>query len=230
MQQLTLNIQLRDTASFANFYVNEANRLAFSQVQGFLEQNTELMLYLWSAPQQGRTHLLQASCHAALAKGFSSVYIPLKDKKNFSVELLQGLENIKLICLDDLEAIAGDKAWEEALFHLYNRCQAQKNYVLMAANCAPHELHYQLPDLQSRLAAVTVFRLSSLGEVDKLSALQLRAEQRGLVLSIQVGKFLLQHWPRDNNALFAALDKLDQASLASQRQLTIPFVKEVLGL
>jgi DnaA family protein len=58
----------------------------------------------------------------------------------------------------------------------------------------------------------------------------MRAERRGMILNEDVGKFILTHCPRHMSTLFAALDALDKMSLAAQRKLTIPFVKEVLQI
>jgi DnaA family protein len=58
--------------------------------------------------------------------------------------------------------------------------------------------------------------------------LQLRARQRGFELPDDVAHYLLRRAPRDPASLFALLDRLDYASLAAQRKLTIPFVRELL--
>jgi DnaA family protein len=42
-------------------------------------------------------------------------------------------------------------------------------------------------------------------------------------------RWLLSHLPRDPHTLIAALDRLDQASLAEQRRLTLPFAQQVVG-
>jgi DnaA family protein len=46
----------------------------------------------------------------------------------------------------------------------------------------------------------------------------------------ETASYLLRRLPRDMPALFDLLDQLDEASLAAQRKLTVPFVKSVLGL
>ncbi|MCG8099354.1 MAG: DnaA regulatory inactivator Hda, partial [Candidatus Thiodiazotropha taylori] len=46
----------------------------------------------------------------------------------------------------------------------------------------------------------------------------------------ETAQFLLQRTPRDIHFLTILLDRLDQASLAAQRKLTIPFVREALKL
>jgi DnaA family protein len=44
-----------------------------------------------------------------------------------------------------------------------------------------------------------------------------------------VAHYLLQRHARDLTALFGLLERLDRASLAAQRRLTVPFVREVAG-
>ena len=41
----------------------------------------------------------------------------------------------------------------------------------------------------------------------------------------EVANYLLTRFPRDTHSLFALLDKLDSATLAAQRRLTIPFLR-----
>ncbi|MGW8310551.1 MAG: HdaA/DnaA family protein, partial [Thiogranum sp.] len=57
-----------------------------------------------------------------------------------------------------------------------------------------------------------------------------RAEQRGFELPEDTGRYLLRRLPRDLPALMKLLERLDTASLAAQRKLTVPFVKSVLEL
>ena len=58
--------------------------------------------------------------------------------------------------------------------------------------------------------------------------MQLRAGLRGFELPEDVGRFLLKRLDREMRTLFD--DRLDRASISAQRKLTIPFVKEALGL
>lgn len=230
MQQLLLNIQLRNQANFNNFYISAANQGTLQYLQNFFHQSAERSLYLWSAPQQGRSHLLQACCDLAAQKNLLAIYLSLKNPSSLSIEVLQNLEHYDVVCLDDIDTISGHSVWEEALFHLYNRLQTQQRYLLLTADCAPRQLKLTLPDLKSRLAAAAVFHLYTLSDAEKLALLQLHATQRGLNLPIVVGRFLLNHWPRDTKALLMALDQLDHAALTAKHGLTVPFVKAVLKL
>ncbi|MCY1271419.1 DnaA regulatory inactivator Hda [compost metagenome] len=229
--QLPLGVRLRDDATFANYYPG-ANAAALGYVERLCEADagwTESLIYLWGGEGVGRSHLLQAACLRFEQRGEQAVYLPLGEVADHGPELLDNLEQCELVCLDDLQAVAGRDDWEEALFHLFNRLRDSGRRLLLAASAAPRELGVRLPDLQSRLSLALVFQLQSLSDEDKLRALQLRASRRGLHLTDEVGRFILTRGARSMSALFELLDRLDQASLQAQRKLTIPFLKEVLG-
>ncbi|MWV13222.1 DnaA regulatory inactivator Hda [Pseudomonas sp. R-28-1W-6] len=229
--QLPLGVRLRDDATFANYYPG-ANAAALGYVERLCEADagwTESLIYLWGSDGVGRSHLLQAACLRFEQRGESVVYLPLAEVADYGPELLDNLEQCELVCLDDLEAVAGRPEWEEALFHLFNRLRDSGRRLLIAAAAAPRELPIGLADLQSRLTLALVFQLHALSDEDKLRALQLRASRRGLHLTDEVGRFILNRGERSMSALFELLERLDQASLQAQRKLTIPFLKEVLG-
>lgn len=229
IDQLPLNIQLRDDATLNSFYPGE-NLEALNAIRQFSQGLGEPFLYLWGQLGVGRTHLLQAACQAAGELGVSAVYIPLQAPLDPSAAILQGVEEIPLVCIDNIHTIAGNRVWEEALFHLFNRIRAQQGHLLVAADVSPIHLQVSLPDLKSRLASGVVYQLHRLSDEEKLSALQLRARCRGLIINSTVGQFLLNRCSRNLSELFLTLEKLDNASLAEQRRLTIPFVKHVLNL
>ncbi|MFI8481514.1 DnaA regulatory inactivator Hda [Pseudomonas sp. NPDC078700] len=229
--QLPLGVRLRDDATFANFYPG-ANAAALGYVERLCEADagwTESLIYLWGAHGVGRSHLMQAACLKFEQRDELAVYLPLADVAIHGIALLDNLERCELVCLDDLETVAGQPVWEEALFHLFNRLRDSGRKLLLSANTSPRELKIKLPDLKSRLTLALVFQLQGLSDEDKLRALQLRASRRGLHMSEEVGRFILTRGERSMNALFDLLEQLDQASLQAQRKLTIPFLKETLG-
>jgi DnaA family protein len=229
--QLPLGVRLRDDATFANYYPG-ANAAALGYVERLCEADagwTESLMYLWGGEGVGRSHLLQAACLRVEQRSEQAVYLPLAEVVEYGPALLDNLEQCELVCLDDLDAVAGRSDWEEALFHLFNRLRDSGRRLLVAASKSPRELAIRLPDLQSRMTLALVFQLHSLSDEDKLRALQLRASRRGLHMSDEVGRFILTRGERSMSALFELLERLDQASLQAQRKLTVPFLKETLG-
>src|SRR5690606_24248638 len=56
-----------------------------------------------------------------------------------------------------------------------------------------------------------------------------RARRRGWALEEPALEWLLRRVGRDLGGLTALLDRLDRASLAAQRRITVPFLRQVLG-
>lgn len=227
--QLTLGLSLKDEATFANFHSGK-NAEIVAELKRTASGQGERVIYLCETRGQGASHLLKASCHYAHQFGHPSVYLPLAQLISLSPEVLNGLESLMLVCIDDLQVAAGRPEWEEAIFHLYNRLYDAGGSIIIAANDLPKALALQLPDLVSRLSWGMVYQLHALTDLEKLAVLITRAHDRGIVLSEEVGKYMLTHCPRNMGTLFAALDVLDKASLAAKRRLTVPFVKEVLEI
>ncbi len=228
--QLTLGVSLQDTATFANYFVGANIQLIETLRHVCQSEQGERMIYYYGASGLGRTHLMQACCHAAHRAGLSVVYLPLQDMVSLSPIVFEGIETRKLICIDDVQCIAGKRDWEEVFFHAYNRIQQAGGTLLVTANLPPKGLQFIMPDVASRLAAGVIFQLQPLSDDEKLQMLVMRATLRGMVLPEEVGRFILTHCPRHLATLCAALDVLDRMSLAAQRRLTIPFVKQVLQI
>lgn len=240
-EQIPLRFGWRDGLSFNNYFVSdsvgasfgdgtEGNAEAVHHVQRAAagEVGAEQFLFLWGSSSVGKSHLLQAACQYAAENQCAVAYLPMAELIDLSAEIFDGLEQMSMVCLDDAQLIAGKPEWEEALFHFYNRVRDAGGSLLVTANAAPSALKVGLPDLQSRLSWGPVLRLNELDDADKVSALQLRAKGRGFELPDEVAQFLMRRTARDMASLFVLLDKLDEASLAQQRKLTIPFVRNLL--
>lgn len=219
-QQIPLRIGLRDSATFANFHPGPNAAVVHA-----LQLAHEPFIYLGGPLGCGRSHLLQAACHAVSEAGGLAAYLPLEECMAMSPQMLEGMEQMALLALDDVERLAGNREWEQALFHLYNRMRDAGHRMIVAGNAAPAALGITLPDLLSRLGWGPVYQLQTLNDSEKAAALRMRARQRGMDLSGEVADYLLHHASRDMHDLFALLERLDEGSLAAQRKLTIPFVR-----
>jgi DnaA family protein len=227
-RQLPLGLSLPDSATFANFLPGP-NVQAVAAVEQCATGTGERFVYLWGGSGTGKTHLLQAACQRAGANGDPSAYVPLSRWSELSVAVLEGLHDLALVCLDDIQTVAGRHNWEEGLFHFFNRWRDGGGRLVVAATSRAPDLDLLLPDLKSRLSWGLTYSLRFLDDEQKIHALQLRARARGFDLADDVGRYLLRHFPRDMTALFSILDHLDDASLIAQRRLTIPFIKSVLA-
>ncbi|MGB5472592.1 MAG: DnaA regulatory inactivator Hda [Gammaproteobacteria bacterium] len=227
--QLPLGLALRDSARFESFFGVQNGELV-TILQQAATGTGETLVYLAGADGLGKTHLLQAASRHATQAGRSSTYLPLAARAELAPEVLAGLEQMDLVCLDDIQAIAGDAPWERGVFDLFNRVRAAGGTLLVAGQQRPDRTGFALPDLVSRLAWGVTYVLKPLAEADVLAALDWRARSRGLELPDVTARFLIKRLPRDLPTVFDLLDRLDEASMVEQRRLTVPFVKAVLGL
>jgi len=235
VKQLALGVKLRADAVFASFWPGPN-----SEIVATLRTPSTVPLWLWGASGSGKTHLLQAVCAAAgeVASGETAsgapdaaspaAYFPLAAPRELPPDSLAGFERARVLCVDDLDAVAGDLAWESALFRLFNEASELGTRLIFAAASAPRRLDWRLGDWGSRAAACVVYQLRELDDDGRIEALRLRAAQRGLQLPYETSEYLLKRMPRDMHSLFAVLDRLDEASLVAQRRLTIPFIRDAL--
>ncbi len=233
-KQLSLGVSLRDDATFDNFFVSgDANTLALNALQDLAAKiasgSGQELVVIWGARAAGLSHLLQAVCHA-VGPEVAVQYLPMADVRGYAAEeLCDGLEHMDLVCLDGIEHVCGNRQWEQAIFHLYNRLKDGGKSLLLASHTSPPSLPVLLADLKSRILGCTIYHIESLSDESKIQALSMRAAARGMQLPEDVANYILKRSARDMVGLFAILDQLDDASLQEQRRLTIPFVKETLG-
>lgn len=234
--QLLFNFPLDAEATFSHFLCeNEQQQQPLLALEQACEQAIQPQLFapdslvLWGAAGCGLSHLLQAVVHRAQALQVATQYLPLRELLPYpAAAVCEDIERAPLVCLDDLDAIAGHLEWETALFHVYNRIKDARHTLIMASHTPLPQLPWALPDLRSRLLSGMVFRIPLLDDSAKIQALMLRAHARGFDLPAEAAKYLVTHTQRSLPHLFMLLNKLDYASLQQQRKITVPFVKALL--
>lgn len=226
-RQLALNVHLRDDATLENYLPLGTSELLLQSLQAQLLPRGEPTIFVHGPADSGRTHLLQAACHLA---GAEAQYLPLTELQSYPpADILQSIETLKLVCLDDLQAVLGQADWERELFHLFNRARDNQCRLLVSADAAPRALQVNLADLRSRLEWGIVYRLPTVTDEQREQLIMFRAARRGLALAPEVASYIVSRASRSMDSLLELLDTLDKASLAQQRSLSIPFVKATLG-
>ena len=226
--QLVLGVQLPQSATLEAF-VGETNAAVKAAAAAVADGRSE-RLFLHGPEATGKTHLLQGVCRAAGDAGARSVYVPLDQIGRDAEPLLAGLDDMECVCIDEVSAIASHRDAEIALLSLSEGLRQRGGRLLLADALPPADIGLALPDLSSRLGWGGVMAMAAPDDADKQAMLIHRAAQRGMELPTATARWLLRHGPRDVRSLMATLDTLDEASLAEQRRLTIPFVKRALAV
>ena len=202
------------------------NEEVFAAFNGWLNGDTDKsVLFLHGVAGSGRSHLLQAACCFVSEKERPSIYVPAGEP-DISGEFISQLDPEPTVCIDDFDQVVGDVHWEEAVLEVHERLLSSNGRLLLAALQPPRALGLTLPDLATRLAAGGVYRIRPLTERELPRAMQLRARRRGLELPDEVVEYLLRRVPRNSEAIFDLLDRVDEAAFAKKRRLTVPFIRE----
>lgn len=229
-QQLALGLHLNHQSTLSDFCWGK-NVLLKQQLELSLQQFGERFLYVWGDSGCGKSHLLQGSCQWMSHHNKTAAFVPLTLLKEWGPQSIEGIEENALIAIDDIDSIATDKAWEEALLHLYNRVRDNgRTILLMAGTKAPGMFNIQLADLHSRLVWGLVFQIYELSDELKITTLQNYAHKCGFRLTNRVALFLINRCARNMHDLYSILKRLDEASLEAQRKITIPFIKSILSI
>lgn len=226
-QQLPLHFEFRANQTFNDFFPG-INQEIVTHLQQCIAGVGEQQVFLWGKPGQGKTHLLQACCHQAQSQNLSSFYFDLSNARLPDPLMLSGLDEYDVVCFDNIEHIAGNPDWELAFFNFFNQHRDSGHKLIVSASSAPGDIGIQLPDLKTRLNWGLTLKIQSLADNERIAALIFKADQMGFEIAPQVGRFLLTHYDRDLASLWTLLKKLDKASLAAKRKLTLPFLKQIL--
>jgi DnaA family protein len=223
-EQLTFDLAPQEPPSFANFLPG-SNAEAIAALKRCADATlAESVIELWGIDGAGKTHLARATVAMAQSLGRSAAFV--SDPGMLSAHDPERLAAAHtLIAVDHVGA--ADASAQGRLFTLFNALAAQGGR-LIAVGDAPPLLLSLREDLRTRLSWGLVYEIRPLSDADKPAALAAYAKRRGIRLPHDVIDYLLAHGRRDMGALLAALAALDKVSLATQRPITVPFVRDWL--
>ncbi len=177
-------------------------------IGGQFQGNSPKVVYLWGVSGSGKSHFLSSlATSLGIAIGFTSA------------------DTHQKMILDNVEQL-NDTAQIQLFNAINERALLANSVVVVAGGVAPRDLPLR-PELTSRLGSGLVFQLHPLTDTDKTAALNAHAKARGFTLREDVAVYLLRHSRRDMASLIAMLDALDQYSLETGREITLPLLKQM---
>ncbi len=221
-QQLTFPWSKPSRASFNHFFMEDIN----SGVKDALLKLDDLFLY--GIHETGKSFLLQSICNYYASNKKSALYIPIKEVKVYGTNFLDSLENLDLICIDDIDLIAGDNEWEIAIFNLINSCLISECRLIFASHLNPSTINFNLIDLISRIKKVDHIEIFPVSSNKIPEAIKFVADLRSINLGDKEIKYLTTHSKRNMSDLVNIINKLDNLSLQLKRKITIPLIKQLI--
>ena len=228
--QLCFNLACRVSYQLDR-YIGQGNAQLVESLQSCIHARNSLAWYIFmsGAPQYGKTYLLKACCHDVIQQGRSPIYIDLSEHYRLSPDICIGLDQVDLVCIDNLHAVIGNAAWEEALFDLYNRLAVKKTPLIVSAHCISRLLEVRLIDLQTRLSQGLEFVLEDLSDDELLQLMQEKAREKGYVLPEKIAFFILQHCERTPGYVVEIIEEISRSAFSSKQSLNLSFIKSLVN-
>ena len=220
VEQLTFELAGAPPATFANFVAGRNAEAVDTLARLAQHDARETGLVVWGASGAGKTHLLKAAVALALEHGREAQFL---DDPSRVDDAPRGRD--AFVAVDVIDR--ADEAAQRRLFTLYNVLAAQGGQLVAAASVPPASMSLR-DDLRTRLGWGLVIEIVPLADADKPEALAAFAQARGFRLAPDAIAYLLAHGRRDMASLVRTLTALDQHSLALQRPITVPLIREWL--
>ena len=225
-RQLALQIQINERASLNNFFVSKNNNKTLQILKNILlGSDNGIQVFIDDLGSNGKSYLLQAICNDFSNSNNSSIYIPMQEAINLDPSILEGVSELNLICIDDVDLINKRREWEIALFNLINECYEKDCFLLLSGSINKLEA---IPDLVSRIKKMETLRLEAINDDELLEATQAISKNLNIEISDKNMNYLINNSKRDIKTIFRTLSQLEKESLERKKSIGLSLIKEVI--
>jgi len=224
-RQLALQIQINERASLNNFFVSKNNNKTFQILKDLLNSNKGAQIFIDDLGSNGKSYLLQAICNDFSKSNNSSIYIPMEEAINLDPSILEGVSELNLICIDDVDLINNRREWEIALFNLINECYEKECFLLLSGSINKLEA---IPDLVKKKKKMETLRLEAINDDELLEATQAISKNLNIEISDKNMNYLINNSKRDIKTIFRTLSQLERESLERKKSIGLNLIKEVI--
>ncbi|MFH0981964.1 MAG: chromosomal replication initiator protein DnaA [Planctomycetota bacterium] len=227
---------------FENFVTGPCNRLAHAAAVAVSGAPGKAYnpFFLHGAVGLGKTHLLQAVCHAVRQREPEqrTLYISCETFTNHYYEAVQKgalnqfryrYRHVDVLVIDDIQLLAERERSQEEFFHTFNTLYQAQHQIIVCADCCPAEI----PSMQERL--ISRFNSGLVALVDRpcletrMAIIRKKAELRCIEVPESVVKLIASRIETNIRELEGALVKVDALSQAHNGKMTLELAQEALG-
>lgn len=210
-------------STFENF-IPLKNEAIFTSLKEFSHQFT----HLTGGNLSGKTHLLQAWVRLAQANNKKSIYI--EASSDDSVNLRDISNKFDFIAIDNIERLNGLQ--QVLLFDLFNAIKLNNLnvFLLTSSKNSLDKITTLREDLKTRLMSGLTLDLKALNDDEIKEVISIHVNQQGIKLGSLEINFLINHCRRNIGLLITAIHKIADHAVLENRNITIPFIKTIVGI
>ncbi len=205
--------------TFDSFIVGSSNRLAHAAALGVAENpgHSYNPLFIYGGVGLGKTHLLQAIGHVALAKNIRVLYVSAEQftnefitaiKQKKTEEFRNKFRSVDMLLIDDIQFISGKEQTEESFFHTFNELHNANRQIAITSNHPPKAMSRLEDRLRSRFEWGLIADIQPPDFETRLAILQARAEQEGADIASDVLELIAQQAKQNIRELEGSLNRI----------------------
>jgi chromosomal replication initiator protein len=243
---LSLKNGLNPNYEFSSFVVGKSNRLAHAASLAVAETPGEAYnpLFIWGETGLGKTHLMHAICHYALAKrnGLKAAYVSSEKFLNEFIQSIQTRQTaafkskyrgVDVLLIDDIQFLGEKHSSQEEFFHTFNSLLEDRKQIVICSDRSPMQMNID-DRLRSRFNFGLVTDIQPPDLETRIAILQKKAERRSYDIPPEIIDFLAHRIPSNIRELEGALNRVISCSELSSEPITIEtttnWLKDVLKM
>jgi chromosomal replication initiation ATPase DnaA len=215
-EQLAFDLPVVTTFGRDDFFISAANTAAVEAIETWLDWPLN-KLVLVGPEGSGKSHLAQIWAELSEAVVYEATGV-------WDVDVVDGP-----VCIENVHAIAGQRDFEEKLFHLHNIQAEQGRPLLMTGQGAPSAWPFVLPDLASRVQGSHLVQLGAPDDTLLAAVLLKQWADRQLQVEPGVVDYILRYGERSLAGMRRLTARLDQISLQRKKPVGQGMVREVIA-
>ena len=210
---------LNSRYTFDTFVVGSGNRLAHAATQAVAEHPAHRYnpLFIYGGVGLGKTHLLHAIGHAALARGLKVLAV---SSEKFTNDLINAIRthstdefraiyrDADLLLVDDIHFIAGKESTQEEFFHTFNAVHGDDGQIVLTSDRPPQSIGTLEDRLRSRFQWGLQVDIEPPDLETRIAILRAKTERQGVSVSDQVLAQIAQAVSQNVRELEGALNRV----------------------
>jgi len=226
--------------TFDSFVVGPSNQLAYAASLAVADGPTGSYnpLYLYGNVGLGKTHLLQAIAHRAVAAGRSVTYVTCEQFTNEYVAAIRErrtdqfrsrYRQMDMLLVDDIQFLSGKDATQEGFFHTFNALHGAGRQVVLASDRTPAWMPLLEERLRSRFEWGLMADVGAPDHETRLAILQARAADMPVAIHDGVLAYVAEARPGSIRQLEGSLNRIGALAHFTGRLADLELARSVIG-